>query len=195
MNNIIVISLVVLFAYAVTIGCFLAIVMYFMVDDTYGIFNRKTFDLFISAVRILGLQPKYIFTDLDGMHRLNDIHTHEGVNRMIRASLSSFRNSISLRTPDLVFRYYSGDEFVILVLKGDPMKAAERCLSGLIKYGLNATVCVADNLSDAISGVELMKKANLRGRIVKFADVPKIVKKYETFESWEKLFVYPISNN
>jgi len=195
MNTTIAILLLALFVYAVTAFCFLLIVMYFMVDDTYGIFNRKTFDLFFQAVKILGLRPKFIFADLDGMHKLNDIHTHAGVDRMIKAALSSFRNGHSLRTPDLVFRYYSGDEFMIVVLKGDPMIAAERCLSVLIKYGLNATVCVADNMGDSISGVELMKKSNLRGRIIKYTDVNKLVKKYETFELLEKLFVYPISNN
>ena len=185
-----------LFVWVFTVFCFLAFTMYFMVDDTYGIFNRKTFDLLIGAMNVLGVRPKYIFADLDGMHKLNDIHTHAGVDRMIRAALNSFRSGHSLRVPDLVFRYYSGDEFVILVLDGDPMNAARRCLSGLVHYGLNATVCVADNLGNSISGVELMKRNNLRGRIMKHSEVKNaIVGKFDRVELREKLFVYPISNN
>jgi diguanylate cyclase (GGDEF)-like protein len=156
------------------------VVLFFTVDDTYKIFNRKAFELISKVICLLKIRPKYIFMDMDKLHDMNDIYGHSTVDNMIKQSFSKFRRISLRRLPDYIFRYYSGDEFVIVVFDGNPMVAAQRCL-GSLTDPLSATICCADRLKDAIAGVEYMKRQNMRGMICSYNDLAQGIS-VETYE-------------
>lgn len=74
-----------------------------------------------------------VFMDLDELHRLNAELGHAEVDRRIRAALVYRREDITTA------RWYSGDEIVAIVSKGDGFGFAHRLLDGMRKNGLSAT--------------------------------------------------------
>lgn len=76
-------------------------------DDAYGMYTRPAFLQFAQVMprgrRIVA------FIDLDNIHRLDQELGYTEVDRRIKASFS-----MSFRRSDVVARWYSGDEIVIL---------------------------------------------------------------------------------
>lgn len=146
-------------------------VLFFTVDEAYGIFNSKALALIKLIIGKLKLNPSYIFLDLDKLHDLNEAYGHAVVDRMIKTSFNQFRRMSLMRMPDFIFRYYSGDEFLIIVFGSNGLGAAHRCLETMVTP-LSATVCVSESIEDAVAGCEYMKRNNLRGRIMEYKDIP-----------------------
>lgn len=76
-------------------------------DDTFGMWTRQAF-LEFCRVMPRGLRT-LAFIDLNDIHALNDHYGYSEVDRRIRATFA-----IPFRRSDLVARWYSGDEIVIL---------------------------------------------------------------------------------
>ena len=94
---------------------------YLSKDTCYGIWTREAFLQFCDVMP-RGFRA-VIFLDFDRIHDLNEEIGYEEVNIRIRATLTH-----DFRASDLVARWYSGDEIVILI-DGDnntaEMKAKE----------------------------------------------------------------------
>ena len=76
-------------------------------DDAYGMYTRPAF-LQFSQVMPRG-QRILAFLDLDDIHRLDQELGYSEVDRRIKATFS-----VPFRRSDVVARWYSGDEIVIL---------------------------------------------------------------------------------
>jgi GGDEF domain-containing protein len=76
-------------------------------DDVYGIWTRAAFVQFCKVMP-RGIRA-IVFLDFDRIHELNSLVGYQEVDRRIRSALS-----INLRASDLMARWYSGDEIVIL---------------------------------------------------------------------------------
>ncbi len=76
-------------------------------DPVFGIWTRNAF-LQFSQVMPRGLRV-VVFLDLDKLHQLNDQLGYEEVNRRIKSIFS-----VPFRRSDLIARWFSGDEIVIL---------------------------------------------------------------------------------
>jgi hypothetical protein len=142
-------------------------------NDEYGCYTRPGFRKMIWPS--IAPQAKWIiYFDIDGMGELNAIHTHAGVNAMIK-------NSLSIRGSDyLAGQRYSGDEFFVCVTDDpergntDPIQLAVRLKQSLRENGLSATFAIApvisddlmENLEPAVLFVEQAKERNERGMII-----------------------------
>ena len=142
-------------------------------NDEYGCFTRPGFRKMIWPS--IAEQAKWlIFFDIDEMGKLNEQHTHAGVNAMIKKSLS-------IRGSDyLAGQRYSGDEFFVCVTddpergETDPLQLAVRLKEALRDNGLSATFAIAPVISDdlmanlepAVQAVEKAKHENDRGIII-----------------------------
>lgn len=76
-------------------------------DPVFGVWTRNAF-LQFSHVMPRGLRV-VVFLDLDNLHKLNDQYGYDEINRRIKAIFS-----IPFRRSDLIARWFSGDEIVIL---------------------------------------------------------------------------------
>ncbi len=76
-------------------------------DDVYDIWTRAAF-LQFCKVMPRGIRA-VVFLDFDRIHDLNEMIGYQEVDKRIRATLN-----INFRVSDLVARWYSGDEIVIL---------------------------------------------------------------------------------
>ncbi|MBM3277864.1 MAG: diguanylate cyclase [Candidatus Handelsmanbacteria bacterium] len=76
-------------------------------DPVFGMWTRNAF-LQFSLIMPRGLRV-VVFLDLDNLHQLNEQYGYENVNQRIRAIFS-----IPFRRSDLVARWFSGDEIVVL---------------------------------------------------------------------------------
>lgn len=76
-------------------------------DPVFGMWTRNAF-LQFSHIMPRGLRV-VVFLDLDNLHQLNEQYGYENVNQRIRAIFS-----IPFRRSDLVARWFSGDEIVVL---------------------------------------------------------------------------------
>ncbi|MBI3097798.1 MAG: diguanylate cyclase [Planctomycetes bacterium] len=76
-------------------------------DASYGVYTRPGLE------RLAALQPRgdriIVFLDFDDVHRMNDLLGYVEVNRRIRRILDT-----PMRRGDLVGRWFSGDEIVIV---------------------------------------------------------------------------------
>lgn len=104
-----------------------------------------------------------LFFDLDGLHDLNATYGYEEVDRRIRAALAVCR-----RDEAAVGRWYSGDEFVVIVPTVEAAHAVEQRLRvALADVGLSATFAASLGttlgaaVSSASSVVQLSK--SMRG--------------------------------
>jgi diguanylate cyclase (GGDEF)-like protein len=76
-------------------------------DSVFGMWTRTAF---LQFCRVMPRgQRTIVFIDLDRIHSLNNRHGYTEVDRMVREAFS-----IPLRQSDIVARWYSGDEIVIL---------------------------------------------------------------------------------
>jgi GGDEF domain-containing protein len=106
-------------------------------DAVYGVWTRPAF-LQFCKVMPRGVRA-VVFLDFDRIHELNGLVGYKEVDRRINNSLN-----INLRSSDLIARWYSGDELVIL-FDGDLEFAsrkinelrAKSCSNGLsFKYSI-----------------------------------------------------------
>ena len=142
-------------------------------NDEYGCYTRPGFRKLIWPS--IAEEVKWIiYFDIDGMGELNAQFTHEGVNAMIKASLS-------VRGSDYITgQRYSGDEIFVCVTddpergESDPMRLTMRLRESLLQNGLSATFAIAPVVSDdlttniepAVQLVEQAKDRNERGIIM-----------------------------
>ena len=106
-------------------------------DAVYGVWTRPAF-LQFCKVMPRGVRA-VVFLDFDRIHELNGLVGYSEVDKRIKSSLD-----ISLRSSDLIARWYSGDEVVIL-FDGDLEFASRKinelraraCTNGLsFKYSI-----------------------------------------------------------
>src|SRR5690349_14942372 len=77
-------------------------------NDGYGCFTRQGFEKLIWP-SIVDHAKWIIFFDVDNMHELNQEHGYEGVNAIIKKSLS-------MRPGDFMAgQWFSGDEFILVI--------------------------------------------------------------------------------
>ena len=97
-----------------------------LVDELTGLHNRRGFTLFadqeITRARRSGRLPTLVFADLDDLKGINDLHGHASGDAAIRLVATAFKSI--LRETDIVARW-SGDEFVALLIDGDPGTAEQ----------------------------------------------------------------------
>lgn len=101
-------------------------------DKSYGCMTRTSFDLLYPILRFLGYS--FIMGDIDKFKVVNSTYGYQRANHLVSSSIRSF-----WRSGDIVFRYYSGDEFVVAI-HGDVQAAAMRLQQAFIKQGLSITV-------------------------------------------------------
>ncbi len=103
-------------------------------DETYGMLTRGAF---LQFCRVMPRGSRVVcFIDLDDIHHLNHMHGYTEVNRRVANTFS-----IPFRSSDLVARWFSGDEIVILFdgnLKGATLKIEQLQKSG-IENGITFT--------------------------------------------------------
>jgi GGDEF domain-containing protein len=76
-------------------------------DTVFGMWTRTAF---LQFCRVMPRGERtVVFIDLDGIHNLNHTHGYTEVDRRVREAFA-----IPLRHSDVVARWYSGDEIVIL---------------------------------------------------------------------------------
>lgn len=77
-------------------------------DEPFGMWTRGAF---LQFCRVMPRGIKTVaFIDLDDIHSLNERHGYSEVNRRVRSTFS-----IPFRRSDLIARWFSGDEIVILL--------------------------------------------------------------------------------
>jgi GGDEF domain-containing protein len=90
-------------------------------DEVFGMWTRGAF---LQFCRVMPRGTRtVVFIDLDGIHSLNHRVGYSEVNRRIKSTFS-----IPFRSSDLVARWYSGDEIVILLdcdLEGADIKISQ----------------------------------------------------------------------
>jgi len=93
-------------------------------DTVFGMWTRNAF------VQICSVMPRgkrvVVFLDLNDMHELNHRHGYTEMDKRIRAVFS-----IPFRRSDIVARWYSGDEIVILF--DSDIQGAKRKIEELIR--------------------------------------------------------------
>ena len=91
-------------------------------DDAFGMWTRNAF------IQFCEVMPRgervVVFLDMDDIHDLNHRHGYAEVDRRMRSTFS-----IPFRRSDIVARWYSGDEIVILF--DSDLSGAERKVSQL----------------------------------------------------------------
>jgi hypothetical protein len=133
-----------------------------LTDPTYGILTRWGGERAWQRLSRHYARFDVVFMDLDELHRLNAELGYAEVDRRICAALVYRREDI------MTARWYSGDEIVAIVSKGDGFGFAHRLLDGMRKNGLSATfgvVPAAPRLADAVwKAMELVAAAKESGQ-------------------------------
>jgi GGDEF domain-containing protein len=76
-------------------------------DSVFGMWTRTAF---LQFCRVMPRGERtVVFIDLDGIHALNQAEGYAEVDRRVKAAFS-----IPMRSSDVIARWYSGDEIVIL---------------------------------------------------------------------------------
>lgn len=141
-------------------------------NDGYGCWTRAGFEKLIWPT--IAERAKWIiFFDIDNMHDLNELHSHAGVDAIIKRCLA-------MRAGDYIAgQHYSGDEFIICITEddargiSDPQALCERLMRTFAENGIPATFAIVpvtsgslvENVMPAVAIVETAKKENRRGRI------------------------------
>ena len=102
-------------------------------DDVYGIWTRAAF---LQFCRIMPRgRRKVVFLDFNDMHKMNHQLGYKEVDRRIRNTFA-----IPFRSSDIIARWYSGDEIVIL-FDGDEgaKKKMEELAENAAKFGMSFT--------------------------------------------------------
>jgi len=123
---------------------------------------------------IAGSAQFVIFIDVDDMHALNEKHGYEGVNEIIKKSLSILRAS-----DYIAGQWFSGDEFAVFVThdperdNSNPIELCQRLHASFHANGASATFGIArvsstdlnQTIKPAFELVQNAKKAGRRGSI------------------------------
>lgn len=133
-----------------------AIIVRLLWDSTYRCWKRELLDLLWPFFKLAASKYTFVFADIDRLGQANANLGYEKVNQLVQSSLRSFWRSGDLA---LVFRYFSGDEFLVAV-HGDKdagVKVAERLQKAFAEQGLSITVGVNSFASQAIWLVQMAK--------------------------------------
>lgn len=136
-------------------------------DKTYGCLNRQGLEL-VEWPKMKANARWIIFADIDDIHKMNAELGYHEVDRKIR-------NALKVRSTDLMAtgRWYSGDEIVWVISRGDPEGLAKRLKAALQKQGLSATFAVVPvkskkltvNVGHAAELVRKAKNSNQKGSV------------------------------
>jgi GGDEF domain-containing protein len=141
-------------------------------NDNYDCYTRAGLEKIIWP-KIARRAKFVIFIDVDDMHSLNEQHGYDGVNDIIKMSLS-------IRKSDYVAgQWFSGDEIAVFItddpqrVNSDPVEMCQRLLEAFKKHGASATFGIAPVKSTHLETVikpafELVQRAkseNRRGTI------------------------------
>jgi len=141
-------------------------------NDNYDCYTRAGLEKIVWP-KIIGKAHFVIFIDVDDMHSLNQVHGYDGVNDIIKASLS-------VRKSDYVAgQWFSGDEIAVFItddplrIDSDPIEMCVRLLEAFRSHGASATFGIAPVISadlenvikPAFELVQLAKSENRRGTI------------------------------
>jgi len=141
-------------------------------NDEYGCYTRQGFEKLIWPT-IADKAKWIIYFDIDEMGKLNEAHTHAGVNVIIKKCLT-------MRASDFTTgQRYSGDEFIVAITddpergESNPLELCMRLQEGLREHDASATFAIvpvvsdrlAENVEPAVQIVEAAKLENRRGTI------------------------------
>lgn len=133
------------------------VIIYMAWDKSYGCFTRATFNLMYPILRKLGYS--FLAGDIDKFKAHNTAHGHEEVNRMVARSVRRFFQCC--RLGDIVFRLYSGDEFIIATKARNTEAMISNIQSSFAVEGMSITlVLVAETLDVTMVKVLSSKKGN-----------------------------------
>ena len=133
------------------------VIVYMAWDQSYGCFTRATFNLMYPMLRKLGYT--LLAGDIDKFKAHNTAHGHEEVNRMVARSVRRFFQCC--RLGDIVFRLYSGDEFIIATKARNTEAMISNIQSSFAAEGMTITlVVVAETLDTTMVKVLNSKKGN-----------------------------------
>ncbi len=119
-----------------------------LIDQTYGIFTRVGGEWAWRRLRRRYHHFEVVFLDLDNLHHLNLELGYAEVDRRIRGALVYREDDI------MIARWYSGDEIVAVVPKGDGEGFAHRLLASLRQHQLSATFGVVPALPELTATVQ-----------------------------------------
>lgn len=114
-------------------------------DPEFGIRTRTGLEL-VDWPLIAEKATWVVFLDIDNMHRLNDIYTWDGASVRVRTSLCR-HSSRDGHPQDVIGRWMSGDEIVIVLSHGDPQGLARSIQADLQANGISATFGIAPVVS------------------------------------------------
>lgn len=134
---------------------------------TYRCLTRQGVDRRWQKIKTNHQSMHVIFLDIDCMHRANEMWGYTEVDAKIARSLEQVRRN------ELVGRWYSGDEIVILCEATESQQTAERIQLAFEGNGLSATFGVAacgspllaENAKRAADLVQTAKERGDRGGI------------------------------
>lgn len=89
------------------------------IDPVFGILTRAGLN---ERLRKEKRSFDVLFIDFNGIHFLNQIHGYDHVNTLIKNVFKTFE----FRKSDLVARWFSGDEIVIIIFEGNINNMLER---------------------------------------------------------------------
>lgn len=137
-------------------------------DSSFGMLTRAGVDARLRRLRGVDV----LFLDIDGMGNLNASLGPDEVNRLVRLAFQLRRGDAIL-----IGRWFSGDEIVVAVPRGDGQALATRLLARLRSFGLSATIAVesAETPEQAIDAakarVYAAKQCGARGQVVPLLEV------------------------
>ena len=115
-------------------------VTYMAWDKSYGCFTRAAFNIMYPVLKVLGYT--FIAGDIDKFKAWNTRLGHEAVNHIVYGSI---RRLFSMcRLGDMVFRLYSGDEFIIAVRTNDTQAVITHVAEAFAVEGMTITLVVID---------------------------------------------------
>lgn len=128
-------------------------------DPAFGMLSRAGVD-----ARLRGVKGAYdvLFIDLDHVHELG----YPAVDARVRAAFQLRRGDAQL-----IGRWYSGDEILVIAPAGDGVGLAQRLAQRLAAQGLSATIAVAGGgaqraIAQAAAEVQQAKRAGVRGCVL-----------------------------
>ena len=98
-------------------------------DKTFGILTRNGLE---EKVKRIVSPFDVVFIDFNNIHRLNKKLGYDGVNSKIRKTFKEFE----FRKDDLVGRWFSGDEIVIITKNNNPDELVKRLMNHTHGVGL-----------------------------------------------------------
>jgi len=116
-------------------------------DPCFGVLTRPAIE---HAVKMLLSSFDAIFLDFNAIHELNQDKGYEWVNTTIRETFATFK----FRNTDLVGRWFSGDEIVIITLTLD----AEPLLNRFIEHCKNRNLSFKHQIFKNVKSFEELNK-------------------------------------